>query len=398
MSQKQTHEPAKNEKPANKVTAGSEWLPVSGSGIQSMLHLQQTAGNRAVQRLLASGRLPPRADITAVTLSHAIQRDDNSLPDTTAGAPGPVAPPLQATQRAAAETTLRDRWGVADIRAGSQADQAAAMQHARRQYFGDQPAPANLEEMLAQAGWQQWAPADDAPLWRDLVNAFTHFAQIFGGVPHVNRIIFFYRNFRYVAQSPAGPCLQPLHLSAAEYGGDTLTIFAPAEYLGVSRALVDERSRPQQPSPVSGTPLEMTLLHELGHGLVETVLGGIDSNMLRNYGREAGWFQGRLYDAGVEDVRQAIAGNQAPADSHRITAENWNDGRWQEQPISIYTLSGLHEDFPEAVAAFVVRPGLLQARSPSRHSFLTGLLSNHRAALQQALRRGNPAAAPNGGT
>jgi hypothetical protein len=285
---------------------------------------------------------------------------------------------------------LRRRWGVARVYEGTLADQAARLQLFRSQYFDSPAERTDIQAMLSSAGWQAWSPAGGSPIWQWLVNAFANFDQVFGGAPQTQEIAFYETDYTFVAPEAGGPALRPFAATGAEFGGGRMAIYHTAETRATSGRVRTARSTPTTAAPAS-TPtaqagFEFTVLHELGHGLVEAVLGGVDRGMLNDYATCAGWFQGHLYDAGVVAVRTAIAAGRAPDAQYRISggaAGAWNDGRWQEQPISAYMASSLSEDFPEAVAAYAAQPAALRARSPRRYEFIHSRLASFRPALRR---------------
>ncbi len=319
--------------------------------------LQGAVGNQAVLRLLARSR-PPAA-------LRSVQRK------------GPAT--QTALTEAQARTELQTHWGVGRVDAGTIADQEQHMRTNSMQYFGSPTPPANLGALLAAASWSTWKPAGTSSMWGDLVRAFQDLAKAFGGIPPVREVLFFKTDYVYDAAAPGGPALKASNQELASFGGGQYAIFEAATYQGTLMPLAQGKSVAGSPPPVGSRPVPFTLVHELGHGLVEAIQSQVDPDMLRKYQQEVGWFQGRLFDAGVQSVRTAIQNNTAPPSQYEITAANWSDAGWQEQPVSKYSLDGPWEDFPEAVAAYVRDPAMLLARSPRRHAFVARIA----AALQQ---------------
>lgn len=302
--------------------------------------------------------------------------------------PATTAAAVAATPAAAA-ARLRQRWGVTRVVEGTLADQAAALDRFRVGYFGS-PAPrTDIQALLQAANWQAWSPASGSDLYVWLVEAFEQTEQTYGGVPAVQEIIFFQTDYTFLPPTAGGPALRPKPGTAADFGGGHMTIYQTGANAGVNPRLPSARSTPSGPAAMA-TPdrragFTFNIIHELGHGVVETVLGGPDPQMMAAYGAHVGWHGGRLYDGGVPAVQAAIAADHTPPVQHLITDRTWNDGRWVEQPISAYMATGLSEDFPEAIAAFAAQPALLRARSPRRHDFIAGRLSQFRPLLRRRL-------------
>ena len=112
------------------------------------------------------------------------------------------------------------------IRAATLAEQAAELIR-----VGTVPrttAPADVERMLTAAGWTSWAPADDHGLWDDLVKAFDDVGGAFGGVPKIERILFFQTAYKYDtsnrgAPEPGGAHRRRARTSAARRWASTST-------------------------------------------------------------------------------------------------------------------------------------------------------------------------------
>jgi hypothetical protein len=146
-------------------------------------------------------------------------------------------------------------------------------------------------------------------------------------------------------------------------------------------------------TPEQGVTQAVT--HELGHGYVETALtpragpaGRVapDAALMRDYRREVGWTAAepaQLFDAGVPEVRTALAAGTTPPATYHINEFNWNSARWAEQPLRGYMTTHPSEDLPEAIAFFVSTPDILRDRSPRRFAFI----DSHQAALAPFLRR-----------
>ena len=283
-----------------------------------------------------------------------------------------AAQPLTEAQ---ARTELQTHWGVQRVDAGTAADQEQHMRNNSMQYFGSPTPPSDLATLLSNAGWSAWKPASSASLWGDLVRAFADLAKAFGGVPPVKQVLFFKTDYVYDPAAPGGPALKASNKSLADFGAGQYAIFEAATYQGTLMPLATGKSVSGSAAPVGSRPVPFTLVHELGHGIVEAVLNNINPDMIKEYQAEVGWYGGRLYDAGVQAVRDAIKNKTTPDAQYEITRANWDSATWQEQPVSLYSLDGPSEDFPEAVAAYVREPAMLKARSPRRHDFIAKLAS-----------------------
>lgn len=294
------------------------------------------------------------------------------------------------------EQVLRDRYAVVDIHTGTQEEQAQLVN----------VAPADLPD------WQSWDPGTESADYSQILRAFEDFANVFGGTPNVRTVVFFRRDYNISEITHAAEVDTE---TGASFSFGTLTIYELfSRYSGLPMArsnasgtypgapvlgLSDEGSSPGAPIPVPTREqsIERNIMHELGHGLAEAVLGsrpdrGLDPAMIREYAWAVGWatesligFTGRgLYDIGVPAVQDAFNNVLMPPAQYHITTSNWNDPRWVEQPISNYMVKvDEGEDFAEAVRTFIEAPDLLRARSPHRFNFL----QQHEAAWRSRLLR-----------
>lgn len=274
------------------------------------------------------------------------------------------------------------RFGITRVFTGTFDEQVQ-----RLNYFGAGTQPGNL---LQRDVWTAWDPGSDSDVYDWIIAAFSSLATSLGGVPAVQDIAFFATDYnvnRAGALVPNGDVL-------AAYGGGHMAIYKSA----VTRATMVERptGRSTAGAPAAGhlsaeAGVRETITHELGHGIVETALtprgaSAPDLAFMTDYRREVGWTDGaapQLFDAGVAEVRAALAANTPPPAAYRITEDNWNDARWVEQPISSYMTTHPSEDLPEAIAAFVNTPDLLRQRSQRRFNFL----NTRKAALAPFLKR-----------
>jgi hypothetical protein len=331
--------------------------------IDGVLALQASAGNAAVNRLLAR-RPRPRLD-------------------TSAPAAPAAAPPAPMT-RDRFDHVMHTRFGVRDVRNGVAADQAG----------GHAP------------GWTAWDPDVATGIYDAIAGAFEDVDNAMGGLPHVNEIVFMAVDYDWVAATRTWVASSDV---GASYGAGRLNIFRAlttrSKGLPVARStragryptvvfgLEEEGASPGAPLPLPARAMSMRRLvaHELGHGIAEAAMGPTpdrapDPQMMDDWRKAAGWTAGRspeLFDVSDAAVRTALAAGTRPSASP-ILPTDWNSPQWGEQPISHYSVTGgPGEDFAESTMAFVLEPALLQARSPSRYRFL----DEHRWLWQKGLRQ-----------
>jgi len=405
------------------VAASAKPVP---SRVSTILELQQTFGNRAVQQLLYESLIQTKRAVSesgdqqeekaekiakqimripepgmAERVGSRYQHEARSGRSLTSSArspgilqrqQGPTQSGTQkpATTRSAAEAQLFYRWRVGRVYEGSLVDQAARLDHFRMSYFGSADTRSDISDMLTRAGWRAWSPPDGSSVWQWLVGSFEQFDRVFGGIPKVQEIAFYETDYAFV---PSGPALRPKSEVVADFGGGLMAVYHAAETGATQGRLPTgrstERAEAPVPAPTKQEGFQFFLIHEMGHGLVESVLGSIDRNMMRDYEREVGWHQGRLYDAGVEAVRTDIAAGRTPEARYWINDTNWNSGSWQEQPITFYMTTHSSEDFPEAVATYILHPDLFRERSPKRFAFIDSRLASFRPGLMRDLSRIN---------
>jgi hypothetical protein len=285
-----------------------------------VLELQTSAGNAAVGRLMRwiGGGLP--------------------LVDIAAGVSAGIPP------RTRFENTMRSRFGVTRVRAGTEADQVAEM---RRFTPTADPSPTAI------SGWQAWDPDLMSDLYPDVLAGFEATARALGGIPEVSEIRFLESDYENVAGAA-----QRRQRHGAHYSGGILTIFKRIET--APWALPEGASAPGRWAAVTyGSQAEnrrRIIVHELGHGIAERFgtpgLAGSEQGFFAAFNRAAGWTGGHIEQNGTV-----------------LTDTNWNDA-WPEQPVSRYSLSNPGEDFAETILAYVERPDVLRARSPARFAFI----------------------------
>ena len=348
-------------------------VPVSTS-VGELFRLQRSAGNRAVARSLiaATGR-------TKQSAVRSVQQQ---------ATPNPAGP----MTRDRFVETLRSRYGIGLVRAGTFAEQ---------EKINNQPnvAPAGR---LTQAAWRPWDPGASSGIYESILESFADFESSLGGIPPVDGLLFFDTAFMIDATTHA---VVPDASVGAEFGAGRMDVYRSgiAGSMGTRRGIPVGRSLStgQYPLVVAsmhgrgtdpGAPIPLPsaaentgriITHELGHGLAEQAMAA-DPAMFTQYRLAVGWVNNQLFDVGIPEVRDALAaGNPPPptvqvrrggrqvSQRTQITPDDWNNPQWIEQPVSGYSVSnGAGEDFAEAVMAFINSRSVLAARSPVRMQFL----------------------------
>jgi hypothetical protein len=329
------------------------------------LRLQRQAGNRATSRLAGGG---PEA-LTAL----GVQRQANL--DT-----------RPSTRARLAEDRLRRRWGVRTVRAGTIAEQAAELVR-----YGTVPRStpaADVERMLRAANWASWAPPPDHGIWDDLSGAFDDVGGVFGGVPKIDRILFFQTAWRLDSAATAGPALQPYQEEGAYVSGTTMGVNEHGSKDQLTLPTAATRSTTGTGGINVGLASRLQVMtHELGHGLVQAFLAQDPVAEARRFEREIGWHQhSELFDVQGPGVRDALRRGDPPAAAQQITGTDWFQPKWKEQPPSRYSVTGgPAEDMAETLMMFVRAKGTLGARSPARLAWANDVmaaLSSRPQALQ----------------
>ncbi len=306
--------------------------------------MQRLAGNRAV------GRLAQRDPAARATV--AVQR----APKAGAG-----------TKEATARARLQQRWGVASISAATLAEQAAELIR-----VGTVPrasAPADVERMLTAAGWASWSPPAEHGLWDDLVKAFADVGGAFGGVPRIDRILFFQTAYKYDASKRGGPGLVPHKREGAYVSGSTMGVNEHGSKDSLNLPTATTRSKEGKNGiNVSVASRVQVMTHEVGHGLVQAFLSEDPVAESARFAKDVGWHQhSELYDVQGPGVRDALARGTAPDAAQRIGEQDWYLPKWKEQPPSRYAVTdGPAEDMAETLMMFVRAKSTLGARSPAR--------------------------------
>lgn len=306
-------------------------------------------------------------------------------------APTPAAGPMT---RADFETKMRNDFGVFIIKTGTLADQRKEMGITKRP-----------EVVLP--NWTSWDPGAASETYQHIVDSFEQFNTTFSGFPTVNSITFY--NMYYELSGNTATASSGV---GASFGARDMNIYAATTSankglpMARSNATGTYQNKPiatlgyggdPNAAPVGLPTRKQTamriILHELGHGLAVAAQSAnyngtnaaIDPNLMKDYQAAAGWANpGALYDIGVAAVATDLAAKKAPDAQYQITAANWNDPKWVEQPVSDYMVSGgPGEDFAEAVMTYIENKALLQARSPKRAAFLDARKTVIQPRLQQ---------------
>jgi hypothetical protein len=302
---------------------------------------------------------------------------------------------------------MKSRYAISTVRAGTFADQ---------QEVNRRPGVA-AGGGLDESAWAAWDPGESSEIYQSIVTGFEDFESSIGGIPPVSEVLFFATAYNV---DSAGRVV-PTPGTGADFGAGHLRVYRSGvasgaggrkgipigrstesgRYPPVVAGLGGTGNEPGAPIPLP-TPGENTvriITHELGHGLAEQAMAA-DHAMFDQYRSAVGWADGRLFDVGIPEVRQALDAGAVPAHPLRltrggrptvlptqITVETWNHPRWIEQPISAYTVTGgPGEDFAEAVMAYVNGRAAFAARSPARFQFL----ESHRSSWLPFLRSRPP--------
>jgi hypothetical protein len=317
--------------------------------------IQRLAGNRAMTRL-AEGA--PEA-LAAV----GVQRQ-------------PVADTRPPTRAGAAEDRLRRRWGVRTIRAGTIQEQSAELIR-----YGTVPRstpPAEVERMLRAAGWASWTAPADHGVWDDLVQAFDDVGGVFGGVPKIDRILFFQTAWRHDPAASGGPTLERQQEEGAYVSGTTMGVNEHGTRDQMALPTATTRSKAGTGGINVGLASRVQVMtHELGHGLVQAFLAQDPLTEAKRFEEEVGWHQhAELYDVQGRGVRDALRRGDPPDPAQLITGTNWFQPKWKEQPPSRYSVTGgPAEDMAETLMMFVRAKGTLGDRSPARLAWASGVMT-----------------------
>lgn len=340
----------------------SKAAPAAAGGRLLAFDLQRSYGNAFVQMLARSGS---GALLRAAAHPRAPRRPGPLVARKGRGGGG-------GTPKTKAIRKLGARWGVGTVREGTIDDQARLTARTTRGL-----STAEAKQQLTEAGWKPWSPFEKHSVWTDLAASFDDIKKSFGGAPQVSQILFFDTEYVSPQSGDSGP-LVANRSTHASYSSGIIEVYR--EVLR-GRFVAGSRGGAKKAAGVR-VGARFTIGHELGHGIVEAILASVDSGQLSEYGKAVGWYRGALYDVGAKGVRDSIDGDRTPDGRFVISAKNWNDGSLHEQPISQYMTTGLSEDLPEAIAAFMHYADTLKARSPARFKFV----SEHRKQWTEALR------------
>jgi len=303
---------------------------------------------------------------------------------------------------------MNSRYAITTVRAGTYADQ---------QEVNSRPG-VTAGGRLTESAWAAWDPGESSEIYQSIVTGFEDFESSIGGIPPVKEVLFFATAYTV---DPATGRVIPAPGTGADFGAGHLRVYRSGvaagsggrkgipigrstesgKYPPVVAGLGGTGNDPGAPIPLPTAEENTTrvITHELGHGLAEQAMAA-DHAMFEKYRSAVGWADGRLFDVGIPQVRQALDAGAVPAHPMRITrggrqtvqptqitVESWNHPRWIEQPISAYTVTGgPSEDFAEAVMAYINGQEVLAARSPVRFQFL----QSHRSSWLPFLRSRPP--------
>ncbi|MCC7244080.1 MAG: hypothetical protein IT269_00255 [Saprospiraceae bacterium] len=269
---------------------------------------------------------------------------------------------------------VNTRFGITTVRNGTMQDQVLSVQRYSR--------GATLPTTIP--GWQSWDPGSQSPKYDAILAGIQDLANAFGGIPPVQSISFFhsaydYSNGNYIQQPNTG----------ADYSAGILNVYHQFDSISsfpVARSTTATTAggRPGAPIPALNPHQSgrQTISHELGHGIAEAAHLA-NPNVFQDFNLAAGWHNGHLYDAGNTQVQSDLSQGNTPGAQFEITAANWNNPRWIDQPMSRYAVSGgQSEDFAESIAAFAQVPSVLQARAPRRYAFIQSNIASWRAHLR----------------
>ena len=127
--------------------------------------------------------------------------------------------------------------------------------------------------MLTAAGWASWTPADDHGLWDDLVKAFDDVGGAFGGVPKIDRILFFQTAYKYDTAKRGRPGLVPHKKEGAYVSGTTMGVNEHGSKDQLNLPTATTRSKEGKKGINVGVASRVQVMtHEVGHGLVQAFL------------------------------------------------------------------------------------------------------------------------------
>ncbi len=292
----------------------------------------------------AIAKLPPQ--VQALVRKHltAVQPADTIDPAAPVGK-------ANAMGRAEFEHLMMQRYRVKDIHTGTFDEQK----------FGD----------MKESDWHVWHPGSSSSTYTWIVEGFQNFEKTFGGIPPVNKIVFFEVEYKQDSQGHAVP--QPGILSS--YWRGTLTIFKGITTSNYLRIAENDFIKPADAEAVHGN-----IAHELGHGISEISLdqtgtgpAGQDPQLYVDYQKAVGWtttVPPQLYDIQAPGVKEALEKGAPPPAEARITQNTWLDAKLKERPLTVYMVDNPSDDFSEAVMAYVNHPDTLKKFSPARYKFI----------------------------
>jgi hypothetical protein len=321
-------------------------MPVAVLGmLDSMDQKTRTKLNADPDIDKAMAKLPPGARTLIRKHLTAVQPADLIEDPATSSQPNAMGRP-------AFENLMRNRYRVKDIHTGTFPEQ---------QIYD-----------MKESDWHAWHPGASSPAYSSIVEAFQNFEKTFGGIPPVDKIIFY--EAEYKVEATPGHAEKKTD-TGASYSKGILTIYKAVTTSNVLRLGENEFKQPAGAEAVHGN-----ITHELGHGITEIALdqkgsgpAGQDPQMMEDYQLAVGWTATspqQLYDIQAPGVENALGHGLVPPADALITKNTWVSAKLKERPLTVYMLISPGEDFAEAIMAYINQPEALKTLSPARYKFI----------------------------
>ena len=328
-----------------------------------ILSLQHLIGNQAVIQLL-----------------------DRSAPEQLVQR-APAKPPLLTWAKFV--RILKTKYGVADVRVGTQQEQTKIFLTERPVAKAALlPNPANKPIL---PDWHSWNPGSTPQNLSHIIKGLDTFMTL-GGLPALKTILFFDKAYDYDAGTRT---VKKKDTVAAAYGAGNLTIYSYTAK--ANRGLPVRRGTPGGNIRIPGTAVSVPrnipsgdaeeaattapsreesivriVTHEVAHGLYESIMKTYPAHVPA-YNKVAGWRGNKLYDVQAVNspaVKRLLARDPKRLANYQITKMNWYKPKWKEQPMSDYMADSPREDFAEAIMSYIRVPTVLKQRSPARYAFI----------------------------
>jgi hypothetical protein len=255
-----------------------------GATPAQILALQRAAGNRWLSRQLAKPG--------GTRDGRQLQRD---TPDGGVATPNAGSPPPAPTPLATFTSTISRRFGVKDVHVGTESEQRQAVTPGGA--LGTAPATATLPN------WKRWEP--DATVYPEIIGASDDAANVYGGLPRVEKIVLYEVDYQWDSGTQA---FVPHPENLAWYSASTLTVYHTAATSSKRLPVAKSNQAGKYPNvtigdkPSAGAPrpygssaewIRRTIVHELGRGVQEAVVGGAaktgpDPTMLADFALAVG--------------------------------------------------------------------------------------------------------------